>query len=67
MDRILEMKGKADLLVVVWNNHFRGKAVANAVQTKARLSGGRVDVPELLLGAYPQLESIAEQPKGTLF
>jgi uncharacterized protein YecE (DUF72 family) len=67
MDRILEMKGKSDLLVVVWNNHFRGKAVANAVQAKARLSGGRVDVPELLVGAYPELEVIAEQPKGTLF
>ncbi len=67
IDRIVEMRDKADLLVVVWNNHFRGKAVANAVQTRARLTGDRVNVPELLVGAYPELEPIARRPKGTLF
>ncbi|MFC1671629.1 DUF72 domain-containing protein [Planctomycetota bacterium] len=67
IDRILEMKSKTDLLVVVWNNHFRGKAVANAVQARARLSGEKVDVPEKLIAAYPQLEPIAKPEKGTLF
>ena len=61
------VRDKADLLAVVWNNHFRGKAVANAVQTKARLSGDKVDVPELLAGTYPELEPIARPPKGSLF
>ena len=67
IDRILEMKAKADVLVVVWNNHYRGKAVANACQARARLSGDRVEVPDLLVNAYPELEEVAKPEKGLLF
>jgi uncharacterized protein YecE (DUF72 family) len=44
---------------VVLNNHFRGQAVANALELKSILSGDRVPVPEHLTRSYPRLEKIA--------
>jgi len=41
---------------VIANNHFRGKAPANAFMLKARLLGRPVPVPPDLLRAYPLLE-----------
>ena len=55
-------------IVLVYNNHFRGQAVANALQMQAELLGEKVAVPESLLGAYPQLKPIAKfsPQQGTL-
>jgi len=54
---------------VVTNNHFRGKAIVNALQLIHRLTGQKVKVPEPLRNHYPQLGSIASQPskEPTLF
>jgi uncharacterized protein YecE (DUF72 family) len=46
-------------VVVVLNNHFRGQAVANALELKSMLTGAKVAVPEGVLGAYPRLGPIA--------
>ena len=46
-------------MVVVLNNHFRGQAVANALELKSVLEGNRVAVPETLLGGFPRLGPIA--------
>ena len=46
-------------VVVVLNNHFRGQAVANALELKAMLAAGKVAVPAGLLEAYPRLGAIA--------
>jgi uncharacterized protein YecE (DUF72 family) len=46
-------------VVVVLNNHFRGQAVANALELKSMLAGNRVAVPETLLGGFPRLGPIA--------
>lgn len=43
----------------ILNNHFRGQAVANAVQLRHLITGEAGTVPETLLGAYPALEGIA--------
>ena len=48
--------GEADTLFVITNNHFQGKAVANAIQL-ARALGKEVDVPLPLRAAYPHLFS----------
>jgi len=51
--RIEELSAAAEKTVVVWNNHFHGKAAVNALQTLSRLKGAPVDAPEPLQKAYP--------------
>jgi uncharacterized protein YecE (DUF72 family) len=48
--------GDVDSLFVITNNHFQGKAVANAIQL-ARALGKEVEVPPALRAAYPHLFS----------
>ncbi len=67
LGRIDELRRKARLVVVVWNNHYRGKAAVNALQTLYRLLGKKVDVPPLLRRSYPALDPISRPESGSLF
>jgi uncharacterized protein YecE (DUF72 family) len=59
---------KAEVTFVVANNHFEGKAPANALELRSMISGNRVNVPPTLARVYPRLEAItASQPSRTLF
>lgn len=51
-----EVAGVAREVVVVFNNHFRGQAPANAFQFQHALTGVRQDAPPELVSAYPELE-----------
>ncbi len=54
----------------VMNNHFRGQAVANALQLQQMLIGERRAVPESLREAYPSISGATrseEAPQKTLF
>jgi uncharacterized protein YecE (DUF72 family) len=51
------MATAAQSLYVVQNNHFRGKALANALQMKHLLQGKPPRAPASLVAAYPELES----------
>ncbi|HEY3123891.1 MAG TPA: hypothetical protein VGK70_07475, partial [Thermoanaerobaculia bacterium] len=42
----------------VMNNHFRGQAVANALQLQQMLTGEIRSVPESLAATYPTIGSI---------
>ena len=53
--RIRAVSGKAERTFVVANNHYKGKAVVNAVQLKVRVKGERVNVPSDLVLHYPLL------------
>jgi uncharacterized protein YecE (DUF72 family) len=44
---------------LITNNHFRGQAVYNALELRARLRRANVPVPPPLLKAYPELGQIA--------
>lgn len=57
--RILEIAKQSSLTFVVTNNHFQGKAAANALQLINLVSGRRVAAPEELLLRYPELLEIA--------
>ncbi|MGQ9662914.1 MAG: DUF72 domain-containing protein [Kiritimatiellia bacterium] len=57
--RAIELAHASKTLVIVANNHFRGKELVNALQIKAVLTGQRLRVPRLLKQHYPQLERIA--------
>lgn len=65
--RIEKMRRLAQTLAVIWNNHYRGKALVNACQSLFRLKGEKVKVPPLLKKAYPELEAIAQPESGQLF
>ena len=57
--RIQDVAHNAQLTFVITNNHFEGKAIANALQLMSLLKNQRVHVPETLLESYPELEKIA--------
>lgn len=60
--RIDVISEKAQKTFVIANNHFEGKAVANALQLKSMLTGRQVHVPEPLREKYWELEEIAARP-----
>ena len=62
--RIVALKESLTSIYVITNNHYKGQAVCNALQLKARLTGEPVAVPPPLLNTYPQLEKIATPPSG---
>jgi uncharacterized protein YecE (DUF72 family) len=57
-ERIRKLGASGGKVLVVTNNHYRGQALANALQIKNMLSGEKVEIPELLLRTYPELEEI---------
>jgi uncharacterized protein YecE (DUF72 family) len=45
---------------VIANNHFRGKAVVNALELKAEIAGGKVPAPPTLVAEYPILKDVVD-------
>ncbi len=52
---------KAQEVYVIYNNHFQGQAVVNALQLRHRLEGGVQQIPDPLLQAYPQVGQLLEE------
>jgi uncharacterized protein YecE (DUF72 family) len=57
--RIQKIAQHTQVTFVITNNHFRGKAIANALQLIRLLRNQPVRVPETLMALYPELEKIA--------
>jgi uncharacterized protein YecE (DUF72 family) len=55
-----EASAVADTVVAIFNNHFRGKAVANAFQVQHALTGRPQPVPAQLIETYPELEDVSD-------
>lgn len=49
------LAGERDETYVITNNHFSGKAVANALEIKARIEDAAVPAPVELVRAFPRL------------
>lgn len=62
VERIRAMQAEAPEVFVIGNNHFQGKAVANALQIKSMLEGGPVRGPEGLVEYYKELKGYAFVP-----
>ena len=45
---------------IIYNNHFQGQAVVNALQLRHRLEGRIPKIPELLASAYPEMNELAK-------
>ena len=58
-ETLKEVAAQAEDITVIFNNHFRGKAVANAFQFQHALTGNKQAVPAELIEAYPELETIS--------
>lgn len=58
---ILKLKEQVEQLLVITNNHFKGKALVNILQLKFKLVNEPIRVPEELKRYYPKLKDIALQ------
>jgi uncharacterized protein YecE (DUF72 family) len=58
-ERIKRVAQRAEITFVITNNHFQGKAIANAFQLIHFLSNRPVRMPEAMLAHYSELEKIA--------
>jgi uncharacterized protein YecE (DUF72 family) len=56
--RIKSLGSKTGRVYVITNNHYRGQALANALQIRNMISGEKVDIPDLVLEKYPVLRDI---------
>src|SRR5574337_184726 len=63
-ERIRHVAEAGEATYVITNNHFRGKAVANALQLVNIIRNQAVPVPPQLVSEYPALESIAAASPG---
>ena len=54
VERIKELGRKSDKVFVITNNHYRGQALANALQIKNMITGEKLDIPELILEKIPR-------------
>ena len=61
IQRIRDLGTQSSKVYVVTNNHYRGQALANALQIKNMITGEKVDVPEVLLEKYPVLREIVRK------
>jgi uncharacterized protein YecE (DUF72 family) len=59
IDRIKEIAAHTKETYVITNNHFRGKAVVNAVEIKAAIEERKVRAPEPLFAEYERLHESA--------
>jgi uncharacterized protein YecE (DUF72 family) len=61
IERIKELGKKSGKVYVITNNHYRGQAMANALQIRNMITGDKVDIPDLLLEKYPVLQEIVRR------
>lgn len=55
--RTAALAKESEGLIVVANNHFRGKEMVNILELKAKISGSPVSAPPLLKHHYPELRA----------
>jgi uncharacterized protein YecE (DUF72 family) len=62
--RIKDLGKKSKKVIVITNNHYRGQALANALQIKNMVTQEKLDIPLDLLESYPNLKEIVKQIKS---
>ncbi|MDD8020307.1 MAG: DUF72 domain-containing protein [Acidobacteriota bacterium] len=58
--RIKKLAEGSNRVLVITNNHYRGQALANALQLKNKLTGEKFNIPAAMLEKYPVLRELAE-------
>jgi uncharacterized protein YecE (DUF72 family) len=60
-NEIQRLQQKVHSVYVIFNNHYRGQAVVNAMQLSHILTGHPFSLPPSLLQYYPFLETLSDQ------
>ncbi|HXV17995.1 MAG TPA: DUF72 domain-containing protein, partial [Gemmatimonadaceae bacterium] len=61
-ERAKEVAAVAEETYVVTNNHYKGKAAANAVMLKSLVTGQKADAPPTLVDTYPkEMKSLSKR------
>ena len=55
LDRARQLERESEQVFIITNNHFEGKAVANAAMLKAEIAAEPVPVPPTLFDTYPEV------------
>lgn len=63
INRIKDLGKECSKVFVITNNHYRGQALANALQIKNMVTGEKLDIPDLLLVQYPFLQELMKKSK----
>jgi len=63
VNRIKDLAQKGGKVYVITNNHYRGQALANALQLKNMITGEKLDIPSPLLTHFPVLKEIISKLK----
>jgi len=58
--RIKDLAASSESVYVITNNHYRGQALANALQIKNMITQEKLDIPATLLETYPVLEELVK-------
>jgi uncharacterized protein YecE (DUF72 family) len=61
VNRVEQLSNSAQVVYVMFNNHFRGQEVVNALEFLHLWSGKPVPVPAPLKRVYPRLKKIASE------
>ncbi len=61
IERIKDLGNQSSKVFVITNNHYRGQALANALQIKNLITGEKLDVPPLLVEQYPVLKDLEKK------
>jgi uncharacterized protein YecE (DUF72 family) len=61
VERIKDLGRNTDKVFVITNNHYRGQALANALQIKNKITGQLLNIPRTMLQKYPVLMEIAKK------
>jgi len=63
INRIKDLGKESSKVFVITNNHYRGQALANALQIKNMVTGEKLDIPDLLLVQFPFLQELMKKSK----
>jgi len=63
VERVKTVSSRAAETYVVTNNHYLGKAVVNAFELTALVTGEPVETPEQLVQHYPRLKAVSSSHK----
>lgn len=63
VEKIKKLGEVSKKVIVVTNNHYRGQALANALQIKNKITGEKLDIPGDLVNQYPLLRDILKKIK----
>jgi uncharacterized protein YecE (DUF72 family) len=64
IQRIKELGSQSKKVFVITNNHYRGQALANALQIRNMITNEKLEIPISLIDQYPVLKEIAEKLKS---